>query len=364
MAWTHPRRGSSRKFHEYADQAADETSNDLSQVCASFDNGGGVAVGDAFAVYSIVASPPNWNNTVTQSGVYKELLEAASAVSRVIPVFIAQEDVSIPDIVSLPCPTGSAFNSAHDIKLENNLPWFLLNASRFSNYRIIGRRSTLEAILMVLQRPWCVLELCCCQNPAISAIHQFANIATKLSPRLYQPALKLLSQEMKKRELDTYNPPSDRHPHLFGPHIPFTDNNITWLEVQTLYSEMSHSRIRSHNSFWLGLISSCAVYLGISCSDLIRNLVGISSTCTYFRENQRIPKKHYYGNSSNNIFDSTYPTTIRNTKAVLRRSGSSPDISYQADQLQPFNWKTLNNNRQYLLCLYINILQAITNSSV
>lgn len=363
MSWPHPHHESSHIPRRYMDQVNNETADDLSQVCASFDNGGGVALGDAFAVYSIVASPPNWTNTVTQSGVYAELLSAASVVSNVIPVLIKPEDVSVSDIVSLPCPTGSAFNSAQDIRLENDLPWFLLNASRFSKYRIIGRKNTLEALLMILQRPWCVLELCCCQSPAISAIHQFATVATKLSSRLYQPALKLLSHEMRERQLDTYSPIQDRDPHSTRPWTPSTEHIVTWLEIRTLYSEMSSSRIRSHNSFWLGLISICALYLEISCSDLIRNLVGIESRCTHFKKKQRMPKARYYVQFDNNFLNSRYPTTISGLKSALPRRNSTPCVKYRADGLQPFNLNFISNNRQYLLGLYSHILQIITDCS-
>jgi hypothetical protein len=363
MSWPHFHRGSSHIPRRYMDQVKNQTADALSQVCASFDKGGGVALGDAFAVYSIVASPPIWTNTVLQSGVYAELLSAASVVSSVIPVLITPEDVCMSDIVSLPCPTGSAFDSAPDITLENNLPWFLLNASRFSNHQIIGRKNTPETLLMILQRPWCVLELCCCQSPAILAVHQFATVAAKLNPRLYQPALKLLSHEMRERQLATHNSIQDRGLHSTRPWTPSTEHIVTWLEIRTLYSEMSSSRIRSHNSFWLGLISTCALYLGISCSDLIRNLVGMGSRCTHFEHKQHMPKPRYYFQFGNDSLSSRHPTTTSSLKAVLPRRNSTPSVNYQADGLQPLYLNFISNNRQYLLGLYSHILQIVTDCS-
>ena len=70
-----------------------------------------------------------------------EILLASWVVSNVIPISITEEDFSMLDIVSLPCLTGSAFNSAQDIPLHNNLLRFLVNASGFSKYHIIGRKN-------------------------------------------------------------------------------------------------------------------------------------------------------------------------------------------------------------------------------
>ncbi|CAI7603605.1 unnamed protein product [Penicillium viridicatum] len=173
----------------FMDEAGNYDPKGLSQLCASFDEGGGVALGDAFAIYSIVASSPDWSTTSSKSGFQAELISAASAVGNVIPVLVTTENVFTVNIVSLPCLKHPPFNSTREISPRDSLPWFLINASKFSKHQIVGRKDIVESLLIILQRPWCVLELCCCDSPTISAIHRFAAIATKLNPELYNQAL-------------------------------------------------------------------------------------------------------------------------------------------------------------------------------
>ncbi|KAJ5484676.1 hypothetical protein N7453_012144 [Penicillium expansum] len=119
----------------------------LAQICASFDEGGGVALGDAFVIYSIVASSPDWSTTAFKSGLQAELISAASAVGNAIPVLVTTEKVFTVDLVSLPCLEHPPFNSARETSPRDSLPWFLINASKFSKHQIVGRETLVESLL-------------------------------------------------------------------------------------------------------------------------------------------------------------------------------------------------------------------------
>ena len=211
----------------------------LSRLCASFDKGGGVALGDAFAIYSIVASSPDWSTISSKSGFQAELISAASVVGSVIPVLVTPDDVFTVNIVSLPCLKHPPFNPAREISPHDNLPWFLINASKFSKHQIVGRENIVESLLMILQRPWCVLELCCCDSLAISAIHRFAVIANKLNPKLYNHALVLLHQELKRRTIpslvDIIKP---SRLSLITPWISFAELDTIWFPIKEVYKEL------------------------------------------------------------------------------------------------------------------------------
>lgn len=343
------------------DEAENYDPKGLSQLCASFDKGGGVALGDAFAIYSIVASSPDWSTTSSKSGFQAELISAASAVGNVIPVLVTTENVFTVNIVSLPCLKHPPFNSAREISPHDSLPWFLINASKFSKHQIVGRKDIVESLLIILQRPWCVLELCCCDSPTISAIHRFAVIATKLNPELYNQALVLLHQELRRRTIPSLDiKPSELS--LMKPWISFAEVDTTWFSLKEVYTELSSSRLRSHNSFWLRLISTCAPYLGISCSNLVRILSNMTSTGVNFSGQKHTTDQAYYSSIGRMSSHCHSSVTISTRKSVLSTRRSTLSLMDHDKRLALNDVEILGSSLHFLLLIYRQVLQAISET--
>ncbi|KGO47844.1 hypothetical protein PEX1_056050 [Penicillium expansum] len=326
----------------------------LAQICASFDEGGGVALGDAFVIYSIVASSPDWSTTAFKSGLQAELISAASAVGNAIPVLVTTEKVFTVDLVSLPCLEHPPFNSARETSPRDSLPWFLINASKFPKHQIVGRETLVESLLVILQRPWCVLELCCCNSPAISAIHQFATIAAKIIPEIYNNALVLLHQELRRRTV----PSLGDLKHL---KLSFAKLDTTWFTIKEVYTNLSSSRLRSHNSFWLRLISTCALYLDISCSDLVRILSYTTSRGVHFSEQKHAAHKEHYSSIEQMSLGSHSSVTISTFKPVLLKR-STLSLNDQEKCLTLHDLELWSCELQFLLLTYQQVLHIISES--
>ncbi|KAJ5175766.1 uncharacterized protein N7482_001643 [Penicillium canariense] len=239
------------------------------KLCASYDLGGGVRLADSFAIYSIVALPPDWTNLKIDPETLAELERVALVVANKLPILTTLRDSLVPDLSALPRPPRPrSQNNGHTHPCDH-LPWFLINAARYSQHCVLGHNDCLESLLMVSQRPWCILELCCCETSTVAAVHELVMVATKLDYATYSPALRLLAHEVSQRQ--------DRRRGDLG-SCDFTGalrqgiSDTAWEDAFIMYKELSKSCLRSHNSFWIGLISTCAVYLGLAFSDLVQVL--------------------------------------------------------------------------------------------
>lgn len=226
------------------------------QRCPQYDLGGGVRLGDAFAIYSVVAFSPNWNSINHDPEVHNELEDALSSVMAILPIYTVIPRTAWDDIGSLPGPRQDAGTGPWD-----HLPLFLMNAARFQKHCVLGHHTAMETLLRILQRPWCVLELCCCRTSIVTAVLNFASAASRTDPAIYDPAIEILSYELAIRSdiriihLAVYQPPNDY-----------------WSKVRVIYTALSPSRLLSHNSLWIGILCACAVYLGVSFSNLTAKL--------------------------------------------------------------------------------------------
>lgn len=221
------------------------------QRCSRYDFGGGVRFGDTFAIYSVVAFPPNWNSINHHPKVHNELEDALSSVTAILPIHTVLSGSAWMEIGSLPSRRRHATTTPC-----SHLPLFLMNAARFKKHCVLGHHTAMESLLRILQRPWCVLELCCCETPIVAAVRGFANAASRID-RAYDPAAQVLSYELAKRSDDSAS-------HSAVCQTP----NHCWPKVCAIYAALSPSRLLSHESFWIGLLCACAVYLGVSFSNL------------------------------------------------------------------------------------------------
>lgn len=236
------------------------------KLCALYDLGGGVCLADSFAIYSVVAFLPKWATIGVEPAVRAQLETAASLVETNLPILYKLRDSPILDLVSLPCPPPALSPTNGHKSPSDQLPWFLINAARYSTHCVLGCSDTLTSLLVVLQRPWCILELCCSDTSTVAALHEVARLAVQIDHPTYSPALRLLAHELSRR---TDNGPEISEDCQFvGTSQKCTKAHGAFIT----YKELSGSCLRSHNSFWIGLISTCAVYFGLTFSDLTKML--------------------------------------------------------------------------------------------
>jgi hypothetical protein len=246
------------------------------QVCASYDRGGGVGLRHSFAVYSTAELSWDWCRLQNDGELYAELVIAASAITDILPVYIAVGELSASDPVSLPWERSRHVTRHRDGSLPACLPWFLINAMLAGAHCMVGRNSVVESPLIILQRPWCVLELCCCDTRTVIAVYNFASLAEKFNPKIYRAATMLLSHEISTRaggDCREYFTPLLSFKVPYGPwHANGYIFDSTAREVIEIYRAISTTSLRSHNPFWLCLISVCAICLNMAFSELIRTL--------------------------------------------------------------------------------------------
>lgn len=248
-----------------------EDNKSPAQWCASYDVGGGVALGDSFAIYSITAFLPDRSRIRANSTIYAELTTAAFAVTGMLPVLVHLRDMA-SDLVSLPCPTHHSQKRTGKSMTVDCFPWYLINAGKYSKHCVVGRDNIVESLLVVLQRPWCVLELCCCDTPTIAAIHGFATVAMRIDRTRYRSAVRLISHELTRRTGDQAENLEPCRVSLLASWRDGKSMDQIWNDVYATYADLSQHSLRSHNGFWLCLISVCAVYLGVACSELVQQL--------------------------------------------------------------------------------------------
>lgn len=242
------------------------------KLCALYDLGGGVCLADSFAIYSVVALLPKWATIRIEPAVWAQLETAASLVGTNLPILYKLRDSPILDLVSLPCPPPGLSQTLGHKSPSDQLPWFLINAARYSTHCVVGHSDPLTSLLVVLQRPWCILELCCSDTSTVAALHEVARLALQIDHPAYSPALRLLAHELSRR--------TDKGPEISEDcQIVRAPRKSTEAHGAFItYKELSRSCLRSHNSFWIGLISTCAVYFDLTFSDLTKMLG--SSVCS------------------------------------------------------------------------------------
>ena len=270
-----------------------QTEKSITQICASYDLGGGVSLGGSFVIYSVATPLKPSSNIRGSSKLYTELQRAASCVAEVIPVYLSSGPGMRTKFISLPYPNqNNHAQQRKETKRANPVvgspPWFLINAAISPRHCIAGQNSVVETLLTILQRPWCVLEVCCCDIRTVAAVYKFAVAAEKRvdsNSRTYGAAVRLLGHELRKRGINANNEKpedSSTHPLPLSLECPsselWNDDSVRipstmFTRIRETYGDLAiNNGLRSHNPFWLCLISVCAVYLGISCSSFAKTL--------------------------------------------------------------------------------------------
>ncbi|RDW93150.1 uncharacterized protein DSM5745_00472 [Aspergillus mulundensis] len=241
-------------------------------ICAALDDGGGVRFGpQTFAIYSCAALPPSFGKVRHDPTLHAKLSKTAARVCKTLPVYIDLQDEDVAELASLHVPVSVPRGQrmlpikANMIDLDH-LPWFLINAAVSKKHCVIGRGSAVESLLVILQRPWCVLEVCCADTETIAAMKDFALLATLVDGESYNAALLLLSHEYLvrlasiSRSADILLPCNEN-----SSARPFPEKAIRDIYAAT-------TLVSSYNRFWLPLVCCCAVYLDLSFPDAVRRI--------------------------------------------------------------------------------------------
>ncbi|KAF3186173.1 hypothetical protein TWF106_005663 [Orbilia oligospora] len=234
------------------------------QLCEKYDKGGGTGIQGTFAIYSIRPLPQPWE-TVASPKLAAQLIQAAAAVAQTISIYFQLSDIDEEDLHSF----STSSPAPHAAQSQTpRLPWFLVNAAISEEHYIVGRGSIVETLLVILRRPWCILEVCCCEYETVRTMLEFAILAREFEPKAYAASVYLLSHEVSKRQLN---------PNEHVPVLPLAPGRPSQPEVnalQGIYTVLSPDGIQSHNPFWLRVICVCGVQLGIAFSDFLRGMCG------------------------------------------------------------------------------------------
>ncbi|KAL6237618.1 hypothetical protein BDW75DRAFT_238224 [Aspergillus navahoensis] len=248
-------------------------------ICAALDHGGGVRFGpQTFAIYSCAPLPPSFEQIRHNATLHAQMSEIAARICKTLPVFVDLQDTDVAELASLPVPLAVPRSQPMppiDTNTINprHLPWFLINAATFKRHCVVGRHTVVESLLIILQRPWCVLEICCCVDAqTIGAVREFALLAAPVDTKAYDVAVRLLSHEYRMRikpVLDSTGI-SDSGGTNGMPCAPqCSEKALCGIYTATIL-------VNSYNRFWLPLICCCAAYLDLSFSDVVRRVGDVS----------------------------------------------------------------------------------------
>ncbi|KAL4923721.1 uncharacterized protein BDV17DRAFT_232520 [Aspergillus undulatus] len=239
-------------------------------VCAALDHGGGVRFGpQTFAIYSCAPLPASYNQFQNDVPLYTKLKVSASRVIKTLPIYVnvnakPSKPLADPNLESLPVPR----TQQPPTNTIYHLPWFLINSATLEKHCVIGNETPVESLLVILQRPWCVLEVCCADTEAVAAVREFARLAAGADPDVYDAAVRLLSHEFTSR-MASASATTDLE--LGFGYWDFNDTRrCSERALRDIYAATTLSR--SYNRFWLPLICCCAVYLDVPFSEVVRRI--------------------------------------------------------------------------------------------
>ena len=223
----------------------------LTEQYATKDRGGGVALGNCFMVYTKATSlSPIWYHRTANTGYPADLVNAAVAIERSLPVHDRHGTEHVA-LTSLPVPSDPPYNDVE------RLPWFFMHASVSKKHGIVGEGCMVQTMLLILHRPWCVLELCCSNSSLLRSVLGFLRLAARDDSKTYGWALSLVEYELSRRASCQALPEEER----FGK-----------AKLHHVCAGIFLASVNSFNGLWLRTICTCAIKLDIPVSDVGRLL--------------------------------------------------------------------------------------------
>ncbi|OJJ81536.1 uncharacterized protein ASPGLDRAFT_68453 [Aspergillus glaucus CBS 516.65] len=227
-------------------------------ICAALDYGGGVCFGpQTFVIYSCAPLPESFQLLKKNIALYVQLTTSASLICETLPVHVDLKPPAVAQLAALPVPPARMVNTIYHV------PWFLFPAATLEKHCVIGNGSAVKSLLVILQRPWCVLEVCCCDIETVAAMREFAQLAAQVDPNNYDTAVRLLSHEHRMRT-------SPLTADISRSGDPYASSRCSVKALRDIYAATTLTY--SYNRFWLTLICSCAVHLDVPFSEVVRRI--------------------------------------------------------------------------------------------
>jgi hypothetical protein len=238
---------------------AEEDYKQLPAICSRYDKGGGVGHGATFMVYTNMKLSQHWSDRSNwHSGLEEALLKASRPLKNHIRFHYSTGELDdsgvgewTKNLHSLPSPP------AHPPNLLDRRPWFAINAAKADSLDICGQKDAIQTLIMVLGRPWCVLELCCHRSSTVlNLLGHFAELLAKEDPKGYEFAVEMLQYEKACRLEEVPGPV--KKAHMF--------DHLAMQRLRHFSAAIFPISEQSYDGFWLRLICCSAVRLGTSLS--------------------------------------------------------------------------------------------------
>lgn len=219
----------------------------LPEMCAEYDKGGGVRFKENFVIYTTAPLSPSLRSTITGRSSCPRLTAAAARILNTIPIYYNRHEVLEADLVSLLRPTN------------DQKPWWIMHAAMNKSHCIVGTNNVVETLLLVLRRPWCVLELCGTSLATLESLYAFATLASDINPKEYAAAIALLSHELSKK-----SGMESREKH---------GQKVSMQAIQSFCADIFTASENSYNGFWMRALCVCALWLDVSFSEMALRLL-------------------------------------------------------------------------------------------
>jgi hypothetical protein len=236
----------------------------LPEWCYKLDQGGGISIKDAFVIHSVAKVPQEWDNLLQKPFVKQTLNYKALVVAAAIP-FYSEESKNQNELRSSVKQLRCIWEEEKKSVLMNARPQFLFNCAVIEQRCLVGEEADLvRTLLVVLQRPWCVLEVCCCDTATLQAMLDFVQVAANLDNKSYALSEILLQHEKRTRGLSSHEP-SRRSRHRGWKKEKETLRQYTFIIE-------SSTKTVSLNLLWLRIVFICGLELNWSYSELLKSL--------------------------------------------------------------------------------------------
>lgn len=230
---------------------------------ANLDQGGGLASNDCFIITTSARTIPLDAACFPNVADLGRLEVLSESIGLRLPMYTVEEALSQHSIQALKCPPSSIWT-----------PWFFINAARSARHCLVGSSNSAELLTSVLQRPWCVLELCCIHDDlALTWLLEFAMILsgnTNLTA-VFRSAIVLLRSEVELRSVPARTGRYTSQSTLYlTSGISLMEERAKIISVATLGASM-----QSWNGIWLRALCILSQIVGIRAAHLACFLAGL-----------------------------------------------------------------------------------------